>query len=230
MIVINRPAPDGELVQELCRVRYFREVARGRLESLAKAARCYAFAPGEIIFMEGAPCAGLWIISSGRVKIFKLSPEGNEHILHLVGPGDSCNDIAALDGGPNPASAATLSDVIACCLPHAALREAIMAEPLLAMTVIEVLTGRTRELVQQVEDLALHSVTTRLARFLLKQLENPALSGPSVTRAAIAAHLAITPETLSRTLSALERAGVITTDRSTIRVLREDLLHVLAMQ
>jgi len=230
MIVITRSIPDDALHQKLSQHRYFRGVAGEQLAALAEASRCYGFAPGEIIFMEGAPCAGLWIISSGRVKIFKLSPEGNEHILHLVGPGDSCNDVAALDGGPNPASAATLSDVIACCLPHAALREAIMAEPLLAMTVIEVLTGRTRELVQQVEDLALHSVTTRLARFLLKQLENPALSGPSVTRAAIAAHLAITPETLSRTLSALERAGVIATDRSTIRVLREDLLHVMAMQ
>lgn len=230
MIVITRSLPDTALAQKLGQHRYFRGVASEQLQALAAATRCYALTAGEVLFLEGEPSAGLWIIHAGRVKIFKVSAEGNEHILHLVGPGDSCNDIAALDGGPNPANAAALSEVIACCLPHDVLRAAIMADPRLAMTVIQVLTGRTRELVQQVEDLALHSVTTRLARFLLKQLENPALSGPSITRTAIAAHLATTPETLSRALSALERAGIIATDRSAIRVLQEDLLRVMAMQ
>ena len=217
------------LVDFLRRHRYFKRLPTDRLEQLADRALCQTFSAGEIIFLEGSPSVGLWIIGEGRVKIFKLSSSGSEHILHLLGPGDSFNDIAALDGGPAPANAAALSDLTACVLPHEMLIEAIQHDPLLATTIIQVLARRSRTLVQQIEDLALYPVTTRLARFLLSQAENPALSGPGITRAAIAAHLATQPETISRALGSLEKAGIIRLDRHRIIIIREDLLRMTAM-
>lgn len=224
-LTAHRQALTGHLQQH----PYFAPLRPHQLAHLAEQATCHLFEAGEVIFLDGEACAGLWILGEGRAKVYKLNPEGSEHILHLLGPGDSFNDIAALDGGPNPASAATLSRVVACCLSQAVLRAAILADSELALTLIHLLSERTRSLVQQIEDLALYSVRARVARFLLKQGENPALSGPVITRTAIAAHLATQPETVSRALRSLEQAGIIAYDRQSIAILREDLLRVIAM-
>jgi CRP/FNR family transcriptional regulator len=165
---------------------------------LAQQASVRAFDAGAIIFLAGAACDGMWLVEHGSVKISRVNLDGVEHILHLLGPGATFNEIAALDGGPNPATATALSAVTAWMLPSEALRAELHTNRELALAVIGVLTGRVRTLVQQIEDLALYSVAIRLARFLLKQADNPASSGPGVTRAAIAAHLATTPESVSR--------------------------------
>lgn len=217
------------LLERLSSHRLFEALAAKQLEVLASKARRHTISAGETIFLEGMPSSGMWIILEGQVKIFKLSFDGHEHILHLLGPGDSFNDISALDGGPHPANAAALSSVCACSISSEALQEAIMADPELAMTLIAALAGRTRSLVRQIEDLAFYSVTTRLARFLLEQMDNPALNGPVITRTAIAAHLATKPETVSRALGTLEKSGVICADRQRITVKRADLLRMVAM-
>jgi CRP-like cAMP-binding protein len=232
------------LAIHLRRHPYFSALDPAQVMLLADEAVCRSFAPGEIILLDGMPCTGLWVIGEGQVKVYKLSLEGNEHILHLLGPGNSFNDIAALDGGPNPASAAALTPVEACVLSHDTLQTAILSDPALAQTLIRLLAERTRGLVQQIEDLALYSVRTRVARFLLKQADSAGLpdgnghgeplngaviSGTVITRAAIAAHLATQPETLSRALKSLEKAGIIRVERAEIEVLRADLLRVAAM-
>lgn len=221
-------SPSLPLTDMLRRLPYFNQLDRVRLEALAAACLRRHFDSGESIFTEGDPSAGMWIIEQGSAKIYKINPGGEEHILHLLGPGNTFNDIAAFDGGPNPANAAALSDVIVWLLPSAALSALLHADSALAGRVIALLAGRVRRLVQQIEDLALYSVTIRLARFLLKQSDDPALSGPGVTRAAIAAHLATTPESVSRSLRALEENGAIRFDRHRIVIVDEELLRTIA--
>lgn len=75
----------------------------------------------------------------------------------------------------------------------------------------------------------MYSVTVRVARLLLNQVDDPALSGTGVTRAALAAHLATTPQTISTALREIEITGAIEFDRHQIRILREDLLRSIAM-
>ena len=99
----------------------------------------------------------------------------------------------------------------------------------MALAVIQGLAGRVRQLVLQIEDLALRSVTGRLARFLLEQVENPALAAPVVTRTLIASYLATTPETVSRSLRSLETIGAIRFDRHRIVIVKTDLLRELAL-
>lgn len=208
---------------------YFETVDAATLDWLAAQLTQRVFAAGEMIFLEGDPAAGLWLVASGRIKIYKLNPEGGEHVLHILGEGNTFNDIAALDGGLNPAHAAALSDATAWLIPSEALTAAIERDSALALRVIRVLAARVRFLVGQIEDLALYSVMVRLARFLLKQADDPALSGPGVTRVAIAAHLATTPQTISNVLRALEDAGAIRFDRHRIVIEHEDILRSIAM-
>lgn len=222
--------PAFSLADRLASLPYFRAMSLDRLAVLASHALCRHFTAQEMILIQGEPTSGLWVVEEGRVKVFRLSPDGREHILLLIGPGESFNDIPALDGGPNPANAVALSEVTAWTLPSEALLAELRADPDLALAVIGILSQRMRGLVQQIEDLALCSVTARLARFLLKQMTDASLSGPGVTRATIAAHLATTPETVSRALRTLEKIGALRFDRQRIIIVREDLLRSVAME
>ncbi|MBN2472038.1 MAG: Crp/Fnr family transcriptional regulator [Anaerolineae bacterium] len=220
----------GPLAEKLRAHRYFHHLAESRLQWLAINATCYRFEPGEIILLDGAPSAGLWLVHEGHVKVYKTSAAGDEHIVHFVGPGESFNDVAVMDGGPNPASAAALSPLTTCNFPREIIVEAIRADPDLAMSLIQSLAARTRFLVDQVEELALYSVTTRVARFLVKQEEDAFLNAASaVNRATLASHLAIKPETLSRALSALETSGAISVSRTSLTVTNAELLRVVAL-
>lgn len=100
----------------------------------------------------------------------------------------------------------------------------------MALNVIRFLAGWVRSLVGQIEDLALYSVIVRLSRFLLKQAEDTSLSGPGITRTAIAAHLNTTPQTINVLLRELEASGAIEFDRHHLRIIREDILRSIAMQ
>ncbi|MDT8304689.1 MAG: Crp/Fnr family transcriptional regulator [Anaerolineae bacterium] len=208
---------------------YFMTVPRPQLEALAQKAVRRTFAAGELLFLAGESSGGLWIIERGRVKVYKMTAEGREHVLHLLGPGDTFNDVAAFDGGPNAASSMAITNGAAWVLAAATLADELARNHALALGVIRGLNQRLRGLVVQIEDLALRSVTARLARFLLEQRENPALSGPAVTRALIATHLGTTPETVSRALRTLEEAGAIAFDRHRIIIRNASLLREIAL-
>ncbi|GAB1422715.1 hypothetical protein MASR2M15_29540 [Anaerolineales bacterium] len=91
------------------------------------------------------------------------------------------------------------------------------------------MASRVRNLVDQIEDLALYSVMVRLARFLLKQSRNPELEGSAITRTVIAAHIHTTPQTISNVLRTLEEAGAIEFSRHHIVIVDEKILNVIAM-
>jgi CRP/FNR family transcriptional regulator len=225
-----KPPVSAALLKEyMVRIPYLGVLDPQQLDALARDALHLIFSPDEVIFLEGDASRGLWIIEDGNVKITKLSLEGNEYILHLLGPGDSFNDIAALDGGPTPGNAIAMSLVSAWLLPAEAMEHALESYPAMARAALKMMGERIRALGHQIEDLTLYPVIVRLARFLLAQAENPSLSGPGVTRAAIAAHLATTPETISRALAKLQEAGAIRFDRHRIIITSGDLLRSMAV-
>lgn len=221
--------PDSQAVLSMMAQHpYFQPLAPDQRQALAQQARVYTFPTETIIFGEGEPAAGMWLIAQGNVKVYKLNADGQEHILHLLGPGNSFNDIPAVDGRSNPANAATLSPVTAWLLPCAAIRTLMHQDITFAMGIIDRLTQRVRTLTHQIEELTLYATTARLARFLLQQAENPALAGAGITRKAIAAYLATTPETVSRTLRSLQDMGAIRFDRHRIMIIDGNLLRTIA--
>lgn len=208
---------------------YFAHIPAATVDMLAAKARRRTFERGQVLFISGEPSAGLWVLEKGRVKVYKTIPDGREHVLHLLGPGDTFNDVPAFDGGPNAAGAMAITGGVAWILPARTLQDALSADHELALGVITGLNQRIRQLVVQIEDLALRSVTARLARFLLEQRDNPALAGPAVTRALIATHLGTTPETVSRVLRALEESGALVFDRHRIVIRNPNLLREIAL-
>lgn len=222
--------PDSRcaVVDFLRQLPYFTALEQDRLERLSGEVVLRTAEAGDVLLVEGEPGGGLWMVQSGRAKIYKLNPDGMELVLRIFGDGNTFNDISAIDGGPNPANAAALSPLTAWVLPPAAMRTLISSDSRVAAATIQALSGRVRGLIRTVEDLSMYSVTVRLARFLLQQAEDPSLSGPGVTRTTIAAHLATTPPTISVALRDLEATGAIEFDRHRIVIVDEPLLQSIA--
>src|SRR5512147_3091166 len=85
-------------------VPYFRALDDNALEIVAREMIIRRYRAGEIIFLEGEPDAGLYLVAEGLCKVYRLSEGGREHVLTILRPGDSCNEVPVVDGGPNPAN------------------------------------------------------------------------------------------------------------------------------
>ncbi len=202
-------------------VNYLATLPPSVVEALAAVATRRSFRAGEMLFIEGEPVAGLFLVESGRVKVSRFSREGREHTLHLVGPGATFNDVAALDGGPNPATAIAIDDAIVWRIDRADLHRVAVAQPSLAWALIESIARRTRDLVATVQDLAMRNVRGRLARLLLEQAEAAERGDPpeSMTQEDMAARLGTVREVIGRALRALAADGIVEVDRNRIMVL-----------
>ncbi len=205
----------------LRRVAYFQELSTAALQALAASAIRSQYAAGVIIFGEGEPTTGIHIIEEGSVKVSRFAKDGREQILNIFHQGDTFNDVSALDGGPNPATATAFSDVVVWQISRPALQRVTQAHPEVAWALIGSIASRTRYLVGLVEDLAIRSVKGRLAQLLLEQVNSSQnMQIPrDMTQEEIANRLGTVREMIGRTLQRLALNGIIQIERHHITVL-----------
>lgn len=186
--------------------------------AVASSATPHTYLREEIIFLEGEPTAGLFLVATGVVKICRYSKDGREHILHFIQRGDTFNDVSVLDGGPNPATAVAHTDVTLWRVARNDLRAAVVRDPALAWAMIENLARRARLLVSTVQDLAMRNVRGRLARLLLDQAEasERGATPTPLTQEEMAHHLGTVREVIGRTLRSLAADGLIAIERQQI--------------
>lgn len=209
-------------------ISYFSGLDEATLGALARVAVRRRYEAGQMIFVEGEPCAGLFIMESGRVKIFKLSPGGREQILHMFAAGEGFNDVAILDGGPNPANVMALEPTSVLVIDRPSMVDLLERYPVLSRAVIENLASRARHLVSLAEDLSLRTVMGRLAKLLLEQAtEEVDLEGVprGLTHAQMAARLGTVREMITRSLRKLEGEGIIEIERHKIVILDREALE-----
>jgi len=201
--------------------RYLHGLEEQALEDLAEKTHLLSYANEESIIHEGQPGPGLFIIQSGRVKIYKGSPTGREMIINVLGDGESFNEVPVFDQRENPASVAALVETRLWLVDAEALRALISDHPRAARQIIINLAQNLRMLVDKVAELSFYTVTARLAR-LLQQLPESQLegSGPDrLTQDELAARVGTVREVASRSLKELENDGVIAVQRGKIKIL-----------
>lgn len=207
-------------------VPYLTALSAEIIRTLATAASCHRYTAGALIFNEGDPGAGLFLIEEGTIKICRYSKEGREQTLGLFNRGDTFNDVAALDGGPNPATAIAFTDVILWRITRPHLQQIVQRYPALAWALIESIARRTRHLVGLVQDLSLRSVKGRLAKLLLEQARTAAQDTVPrmLTQEEMASRLGTVREVVGRALRSLVASGLIAFDRHQIVILDADRL------
>ncbi len=209
-------------------VPYFRGLADGVLEEVARAVTTRHYPAGAIIFLEEEPDAGLHLVAEGLCKVYRLSEGGREQVLATLRPGDSCNEVPVVDGGPNPANFAALEDSVIWIISADSLNRLRRRYPVLNDIIIKNLAMRCRQLVQRVYNLSFLSVTGRLAAFLLQQSgQHSQLSRRRWTQDEIAAHLGTVREMVGRAFRELQEAELIGLDRHRIEILDREGLKEL---
>ena len=153
-------------VDTLRRVAFFSVLPAAELESLAGHCSVRRLAKDEILFAEGDPCEGLFIVQSGATKVFKMSENGREQVLGIDRAGSTVAELPLFDGGNFPASAAAVEDSILLFLPKREFLGLCRRNSEVAFAVIRTLAWRFRYLTTLVEELSLKEVSNRLARFL----------------------------------------------------------------
>jgi len=187
---------------------------------------------GQIIFSEGDEGVGFYIISRGKIKIYKLSPDGKEQILHLFGAGEPFGEVALFNGMNFPAYAEALEKSRVLFFPRKAFARAIKDNPSLAMNMLAALSMRLHKFAAMIEDLSLKEVPARLAAHVLllsEQLEGADRIKLDVTKGQLASLLGTIPETLSRALTRMIKVGLIVTDGAYIEIRDRAGLRALAM-
>jgi len=213
-------------------VPYFAAMDADALRRLSAQVRAQKYEAGETVLLEGEPCQGLYFVMSGRVKAYKLSPDGREQVLRILGPGRTFNDVPVFDGGPNPGSVAAVEPSSIGMVPRAALLAFVEKHPHVATAVIRILASRLRALTLMVEDLSLRGVMARVAKLLLDCSRGHETvieggGGPCVrlTQHQIATLTGSVREVVQRALKTLEKEGAIRLARARIVVLDQAALE-----
>jgi CRP/FNR family transcriptional regulator len=173
------------------------------------------FHAGEMIFSEGDPCPGLWVIESGKVKVFKSAASGREQVLTFEGPGGSVAELPVFDEGNYPASAAAVVDSRLLFVSKEDFRLLCLKFPKVALKVLRVVGRRARELVAIIEELSFSTVRHRLASLLLRLARNGERRPRGVeivlpaSQQELAAQIGTVRELVSRGLSRLQAEGII---------------------
>ncbi len=199
------------------------------LRLLLSIIRIRKFNKGEILFEEGGAAEGFYIVSSGKVKVYKLSPDGRERILHVVQPGNSFAEAAIFDDGRYPAFAETLNHSTLLFFPKQEFLELLHQHSQLAINMIAGLSRFLRQFTVQIEDLTFRDVPARLARYLLSFFDTTPISILlPVSKTQLASNLGTTSETLSRTFRKLSDDEIIHVQGKNIEILDAERLSELA--
>ncbi len=206
----------------------FSGVTESDLQLLQEIIRTRRTAKGEILFEEGAAADGFYIVAAGKVKVYKLSPDGRERILHVVQPGSSFAEAAIFDDGRYPAFAETLDGSTLLFFPKREFLDLLHQHSQLAINMIAGLSRFLRLFTMQIEDLTFRDVPARLARYLLGLKRDGRLSVLPISKTQLASNLGTTSETLSRTFRKLSDDEMIHVQGKKIEILAPDRLADLA--
>ncbi len=206
---------------------YFDHLNESQLQEISKHIRLRGFLRGETLFFEGDPCAGLHILQTGCVKLFRISPHGRQYIVRLLQEGDTFGEVAVFDDKDNPVNAEAIEPSRVWVIEPGFIRMMVATNPDFAQKVINNLSGNLRMLVHAISEMAFYQVTHRLARLISTLPENELNDeiAPHMTQEQLAFRLGTVREVVARSLRELERSGAIQTGNRRITIANPVLLE-----
>lgn len=201
------------------------------VEKLAEICEFRQLAKGALIFSEGDEGNGFYLVQSGRVKIYKVSPNGKEQILHIFGRGEPFGEVPVFAGQSFPAHAVALEKSRLLFFPRQAFIQLIENYPAMALNMLAVLSRRLRQFTTMIDSLSLKEVPGRLAAYLLylsRQQDNADKLELNITKTQLASLLGTIPETLSRMLAKISNQRMVEINGSHIVIIDRPALEDLA--
>jgi CRP-like cAMP-binding protein len=201
--------------------RIFSDLKEKDLEKLQESTRRIKYGRGEIIFQEGAPAFGFYLVFDGMVKLVKRSMRAKSQILKIVGPGELLGETTLFDKGSHNAYAKTLEPVIVGFIERGDFFYFLERHPKTIFRLYEKLSEELKAFQNKLAERSYSSSKERLARLIL----HLGKSGVELSRAELAEMAGVSSKTAIRTLSELESRGIIAIESRKIKILREEYLQ-----
>lgn len=213
--------PSDTISDRLGSLPLFNALEPPDLELIASSCEVLRFARGENIFRRGMPVHSFYYLLSGCVKIYAMSKDGAEKVIHIAAPGESFGEAAMFLDAPAPVGTQAIHESTVLALPKTAIYKLIEENPRIAHLMLGGMSMRMHRLIQEIKAMSLQSASERIIGYLLQlcsdqtATQNIVLPARKVT---IASLLNLTPETLSRTLAKLEKQGLIIVNATEIHI------------
>ena len=182
----------------------FAALPQDTLNTIARFSQYRTISRGELLFSEGQFASALFLLVFGKVKIYKISPTGQEQILHIHKQNELIAEAAIFDAKNYPAYCQALEDSGLIRIPCNEFIELLLKQPQISLRLLSAYSKRLRYFVTMIEDLSLLNLKERLAKFILKNMKRKNdhwVCKLEISKKELAAMLGTIPETLSRTLS-----------------------------
>lgn len=209
----------------------FNGLPADQLNAIGQIAVERKFNKGQIIFSEGDEAKGFFVVADGRVKIYKVSSEGKEQILHIFETGQSFGEVTVFAAKQMPANAQTLAKSRLLFFPRSAFVDLITANPSLALNMLAVMSKKLRRFTIQIENLSLKEIPARLATYLIYLAEEQGSADAvtlNISKGQLASLLGTIPETLSRIFAKLSGQHLIRVQGPKITLLDRQGIEDLA--
>ncbi len=229
MVTLTQSDRNASTVELLKSSPYFTGLEVYVLKRIGRLMAERMVAKDEIIWLEQDRAKMIYIVSSGLIKLFKVSAEGKEQILRLVRPGDCFGHTGIFNGGSNPESAQALAPTVLYGLMDSDLETLLWQQKQLAFNTIRALATEIHHYISLVEDLSLKRVSGRVARMLLEYSSEEVFDDSLIrTRGDMAAMTGTVREVIGKSLKALEEKGVIRSNRRHIIIRDTEALKMMA--
>ncbi|MGM0417375.1 MAG: Crp/Fnr family transcriptional regulator [Thermodesulfobacteriota bacterium] len=209
----------------------FKSFSKDQIKKIVKISSVHKYSAKQIIFFDNDPAEGLYLVKTGRVKIFKMSEEGKEQVLHIFSEGEPFGEVAVFSSTNFPANSEAVEDSEIIYIPKTGLLKIFKEDPSTAMNILAVLSIRLKQFTKLIEDLTLKELPERLAAYILQQDDIQGSSGKIIlefSKGQLSKILGSTQESLSRTLTKLSKGNIIEIDKREIKIIERQLLEDIA--
>lgn len=219
-----------KIIRQMSQLKHFQSLSLADLDDLVRAGHTKKFTAGQVVALEEQPCSGLFVLLSGQTHLYRLGPDGQEVLMEIIHPIKMFNEVAILDGGPNPFTVIAAKDSIVWNASYEVLLQLSERYPQVALGFLPVVAARHRSLISMMTDVCFLSVRSRTAKLLLDLSDygqNPIMRRDH-TIYEMSARVSTVPEAISRSLSHFRDEGHIVSSRTSIVVCEPHKLAELA--
>lgn len=217
-----------DILQVMATIPLFQNLSEQALSMLQGILQEKTFARMDNIFAEGDESEGFYILITGKVKVYKLSLEGKEQILHIAGAQELLGAVSAFAGTPYPAYADAIEKTQALFFPRKEFLRLIKQEPSVVMNIMANLSMRLQHFTRMIENLSLKEVPGRLGAYLLYLCKKTACSDTvemDISKGQLASFIGTSPETLSRILKKMSDKKILEVKARKVKLLNRKKLQ-----
>jgi len=205
---------DPQTLEELRQIYLFASLTDDQLIEMLDSSHPLELEQKQLLFEAGQPAEHFYLLRSGQIKLYCLSPSGDEKVMEIIRPGETFAEaVTFMENQTYPVNAEAIMNSSLYCFKMKTFRQLLEDSPGTCMRLMADMSRRLRMRVSEINNLTLHNATYRLVVYLLEQIPEGAVEMAEIhlgtPKSIIASRLSIQPETFSRILSKLAQRGLI---------------------